>query len=58
MLSLEYFLLMPVDPGYGRSPPVKNPTTDRDTKEPTIGIEPMNLILTKDALYQLSYVGL
>ncbi len=25
--------------------------------EPTIGIEPMNLILTKDALYQLSYVG-
>ena len=26
--------------------------------EPTIGIEPMNLILTKDALYRLSYVGL
>ena len=25
--------------------------------EPTIGIEPMNLILTKDALYLLSYVG-
>ncbi len=25
--------------------------------EPTIGIEPMNLILTKDALYRLSYVG-
>ena len=25
--------------------------------EPTIGIEPMNLILTKDVLYLLSYVG-
>jgi hypothetical protein len=26
--------------------------------EPTTGIEPVNLILTKDALYQLSYVGI
>jgi hypothetical protein len=26
--------------------------------EPTTGIEPVNLILTKDALYRLSYVGL
>ena len=25
--------------------------------EPTKGIEPLNLILTKDALYRLSYVG-
>ena len=25
--------------------------------EPTTGIEPVNLILTKDALYRLSYVG-
>jgi hypothetical protein len=25
--------------------------------EPTTGIEPVNLILTKDVLYQLSYVG-
>ena len=25
--------------------------------EPTTGIEPVNLILTKDALYQLSYMG-
>ena len=25
--------------------------------EPATGIEPVNLILTKDALYQLSYVG-
>ena len=25
--------------------------------EPTTGIEPVNLILTKDALYQLSYAG-
>ena len=25
--------------------------------EPTIGIEPMNLFLTKEALYRLSYVG-
>ena len=25
---------------------------------PTTGIEPVNLILTKDALYLLSYVGL
>ena len=25
--------------------------------EPTTGIEPVNLILTKDALCQLSYVG-
>ena len=27
------------------------------TVEPTIGIEPMNLFLTKEALYRLSYVG-
>jgi hypothetical protein len=26
--------------------------------EPTTGIEPVNLILTKDVLYQLSYVGI
>ena len=26
--------------------------------EPTTGIEPVNLIHTKDVLYQLSYVGL
>ena len=26
-------------------------------EKPTIGIEPMNLILTKDVLYQLSYMG-
>jgi hypothetical protein len=26
--------------------------------EPTIGIEPMNLFLTKEVLYLLSYVGL
>jgi hypothetical protein len=26
--------------------------------EPTIGIEPMNLFLTKEALYRLSYVGI
>jgi hypothetical protein len=25
--------------------------------EPTTGIEPVNLILTKDVLYLLSYVG-
>ena len=25
--------------------------------KPTTGIEPVNLILTKDVLYQLSYVG-
>jgi hypothetical protein len=25
--------------------------------EPTIGIEPMDLFLTKEALYRLSYVG-
>jgi hypothetical protein len=25
--------------------------------EPTTGIEPVNLFLTKEALYQLSYVG-
>ena len=25
--------------------------------EPTIGFEPMNLFLTKEALYRLSYVG-
>ena len=25
--------------------------------EPTTGLEPVNLILTKDVLYQLSYVG-
>ena len=25
--------------------------------EPTTGIEPVNLVLTKDALYRLSYVG-
>ncbi len=27
------------------------------SKKPTTGIEPMNLILTKDVLYQLSYMG-
>jgi hypothetical protein len=26
--------------------------------EPTIGVEPMNLFLTKEALYRLSYVGI
>jgi hypothetical protein len=26
-------------------------------KKPTTGIEPVNLILTKDVLYQLSYMG-
>jgi hypothetical protein len=26
--------------------------------EPTTGIEPVNLFLTKEVLYQLSYVGL
>jgi hypothetical protein len=26
--------------------------------EPTTGIEPVNLILTKDVLYLLSYVGI
>jgi hypothetical protein len=26
--------------------------------EPTTGIEPVNLFLTKEALYQLSYVGI
>ena len=26
--------------------------------EPKTGIEPVNLILTKDALYRLSYLGL
>ncbi len=25
--------------------------------EPTTGVEPVNLILTKDALYRLSYMG-
>ena len=26
--------------------------------EPTTGVEPVNLFLTKEALYQLSYVGI
>jgi hypothetical protein len=26
-------------------------------KKPTTGLEPVNLILTKDVLYQLSYMG-
>jgi hypothetical protein len=26
--------------------------------KPTTGIEPVNLILTKDVLYQLSYMGI
>jgi hypothetical protein len=26
-------------------------------KKPTTGIEPVNLILTKDVLYRLSYMG-
>ena len=26
--------------------------------EPTTGIEPVNLFLTKEVLYQLSYVGM
>ena len=27
------------------------------SKKPTTGLEPVNLILTKDVLYQLSYMG-
>jgi|WetSurMetagenome_2_1015567.scaffolds.fasta_scaffold00133_9 hypothetical protein len=27
------------------------------SEKPTTGIEPVNLILTKDVLYQLSYMG-
>ena len=33
-----------------------NPLRSRDM-EPATGIEPVNLILTKDALYRLSYAG-
>ena len=34
-------------------------TGDLKTKvEPTTGIEPVNLFLTKEVLYQLSYVGM
>jgi hypothetical protein len=37
-----------------------DPTTVQagNNMEPTIGIEPMNLFLTKEALYRLSYVGI
>ncbi len=31
--------------------------TNQRQMEPTIGIEPMNLFLTKEVLYRLSYVG-
>jgi hypothetical protein len=31
---------------------------EEEVMEPTIGIEPMNLFLTKEALYRLSYVGI
>ena len=37
-------------------PPYLN-KVDTRKMEPTIGIEPMNLFLTKEALYRLSYVG-
>ena len=40
----------------GRSLRFPNPSIP-ENMEPTTGIEPVNLILTKDALYQLSYVG-
>ena len=30
---------------------------EKDSLEPTTGIEPVNLFLTKEALYLLSYVG-
>jgi hypothetical protein len=33
------------------------PNINKIILEPTTGIEPVNLILTKDALYQLSYMG-
>ena len=33
------------------------PTSKRFFMEPTTGIEPVNLFLTKEALYRLSYVG-
>ena len=36
--------------------PVKNGCCQKKV-EPTIGIEPMDLFLTKEALYRLSYVG-
>ena len=32
--------------------------TRKKVLEPTTGIEPVNLFLTKEVLYQLSYVGL
>jgi hypothetical protein len=38
-----------------------NPKLNSGSKlvlEPTTGIEPVNLFLTKEVLYQLSYVGL
>jgi hypothetical protein len=33
------------------------PKTQKIFLEPTTGIEPVSLFLTKEALYQLSYVG-
>jgi hypothetical protein len=32
-------------------------STPAAPKKPTTGLEPVNLILTKDVLYQLSYMG-
>ncbi len=47
LLSFKLFLCHTVLP----------PVNKKNFLEPMTGIEPVNLILTKDALYQLSYMG-
>ena len=53
------FLTLSPRPGSNRgtSPPEAGRSNVSDPK-PTPGIEPGNLVLTKDALYQLSYMGI
>ena len=50
-------LVLPASNEAGRSKYLGR-TTARPTQELLMGFEPMNLVLTKDALYQLSYSSL
>ena len=42
---------------YSAFPALAPPGLCRKIEKPTTGLEPVNLILTKDVLYQLSYMG-
>jgi hypothetical protein len=55
----KWFVIISFLQIYKRVQPIKNRLRPYSCpkKKPTTGIEPVNLILTKDVLYQLSYMG-